>query len=48
MKTGWFYDTGKNIWYYFKPNGIMAVDEVTPDGYYVGEDGAWDGKEQQN
>lgn len=33
------------VYYYFnKTNGAMLVNSYTPDGYYVGADGAWDGK----
>jgi glucan-binding YG repeat protein len=51
MATGWREIRGK--WYYFettsnpatnttgKPVGSMYKDEVTPDGYRVGADGAW-------
>ena len=41
MKTGWLYDQEKNSWYYLKENGIMATAEITPDGYYVNEEGIW-------
>ena len=45
MKTGWQVINGK--WYYLNPNstgvkGMMLADCYTPDGYYVGTDGAWD------
>lgn len=40
MATGW-----QNInekWYYFsEENGFMLTDTMTPDGRYVGTDGAW-------
>ena len=39
MATGW-----KKIgekWYYFAFNGIMLRNQTTPDGYRVGQDGAW-------
>lgn len=44
MRTGWLFD-GVN-WYYLNPEsngykGIMAANTWTPDGYYVGPDGAW-------
>ncbi len=35
----------KNRWvgdYYLGSNGAMLTDTWTPDGYYVGSDGAWD------
>lgn len=49
---GWYYigDDGKAVkdqWvgnYYLGSDGIMVTSTWTPDGYYVGEDGAWDGK----
>ena len=37
--TGWIEDGGKN--YYLDANGIMLANTTTPDGYYVGADGAW-------
>jgi len=38
--TGWQYVDGK--WYYLDPeNGKCLMNTYTPDGYYVGEDGAW-------
>lgn len=42
LSNGWHMIDGK--WYYFNFAGVMASDEIV-DGYYVGEDGAWDGKE---
>lgn len=40
--NGWQKDTdGK--YYYFNMAYKMLVNTRTPDGYYVGEDGAWDG-----
>ena len=49
MQTGWVLIDG--IWYYFHPvsdgrKGIMYAGQKTPDGYYVDENGAWDGKEK--
>ncbi len=38
MKTGWVKTGGK--WYYFMPDGDMAFDTITPDGYRLGKDGA--------
>jgi len=38
MKTGWVFTGGK--WYYFMPDGDMAFDTITPDGYRLGKDGA--------
>ena len=37
--TGWIEDGGKS--YYLDANGIMLANTTTPDGYYVGADGAW-------
>lgn len=37
--TGWIEDGGKS--YYLDNNGIMLTNTTTPDGYYVGADGAW-------
>ena len=47
MLTGWQLIQGR--YYYFSevsgtPLGSMLVDTKTPDGFYVGADGAWDGK----
>lgn len=43
MSNGWMQDTdGK--WYYFNLAAYMVADDTTPDGYYVGADGAWDGQ----
>ena len=47
IQTGWVQING--IWYYFHTvsdgkKGIMYADRKTPDGYYVDENGAWDGK----
>ena len=44
MKTGWQMIDGK--WYYFEPEagrnqGHLYRAGLTPDGFYVGEDGAW-------
>ena len=49
MQTGWVLIDG--VWYYFHPvsdgrRGIMYAGQKTPDGYYVDENGAWDGKEK--
>ena len=48
MYTGWVFINGK--WYYFHPisdgrKGAMYKEQQTPDGYYVDENGAWNGKE---
>ena len=50
MQTGWVLIDGK--WYYFHPTsdgrkGILYVGRLTPDGYYVDENGVWDGKDRQ-
>ncbi len=51
--VGWWYqnDNGtwpaacwqqiNGAWYYFNPAGYMLENTTTPDGYYVGADGAW-------
>ena len=49
MQTGWVLIDG--VGYYFHPvsdgrKGIMYAGQKTPDGYYVDENGAWDGKEK--
>lgn len=31
-----------NVLYYFGNDSFLLTDAVTPDGYYVGADGAWD------
>lgn len=36
---GWKELDGKQ--YYFNTDGFMLSDTITPDGYYVGADGAW-------
>ena len=28
-------------WYYFGEDSLMVTSQTTPDGYYVGADGAW-------
>lgn len=40
--NGWLKDTDGR-YYYFNLACDMLVDTTTPDGYYVGADGAWDG-----
>ena len=47
MQTGWVLIDGK--WCYFPPTsdgrkGILYVGRLTPDGYYVDENGVWDGE----
>ncbi len=39
MVTGWVNWNSK--WYYCGDNGAMYTNASTPDGYYVGSDGAW-------
>lgn len=50
MQTGWVLVDGK--WYYLNPvsdgrRGVMYKGTKTPDGWYVGEDGSWDGLAKQ-
>ena len=50
MQTGWVLIDGK--WCYFHPTsdgrkGILYVGRLTPDGYYVDENGVWDGENRQ-
>lgn len=50
MQTGWVLIDGK--WCYFHPTsdgrkGILYVGRLTPDGYYVDENGVWDGRDRQ-
>ena len=50
MQIGWVLIDGK--WHYFHPTsdgrkGILYVGRLTPDGYYVDENGVWDGKDRQ-
>ena len=39
MRTGWIQDG--NAWYYCNSSGAMLANTRTPDGYYVGANGAW-------
>lgn len=44
----WFYDEVSGKWNYDdsreqRPFGAMYQNESTPDGYFVQEDGSWDG-----
>jgi len=41
MTTGWI--NWKDKWYYCGDDGAMDTDTTTPDGYHVGNDGAWTG-----
>ena len=47
MLTGWQFIDGQ--WYYFNPNsdgtrGAMFSGRLTLDGYWVAENGQWDGE----
>ena len=55
MKADWVMVGG--LWYYLnpdatgrsgKPFGAMYSNETTPDGYYVRQDGSWDGGAKRN
>ena len=39
MVFGWY--QVQNKWYYFIADGTMLTNNITPDGYIVGADGAW-------
>lgn len=39
LRYGWIASGGK--WYYCGEDGAMVINAKTPDGYYVGGDGAW-------
>ena len=39
LRCGWINENGK--WYYTDSTGVMLVNTRTPDGCYVGGDGAW-------
>lgn len=41
MVTGWVH--WKDKWYYCGDDGAMDINITTPDGYRVGNDGAWTG-----
>ena len=42
LANSWYQDTdGK--YYYFNMGAVMTVNTTTPDGYYVDENGVWDG-----
>ena len=50
MKRGWVFVNEK--WYYLNEKadgkgGMMLVNCLTPDGYYVKEDGTWDGTDSR-
>lgn len=40
--NSWVYET-----YYFGKDGVMLTNTTTPDGYWVGPDGRWEGSEYQ-
>jgi hypothetical protein len=43
MAHGWVQIDGK--YYYFDPSaGYLYAGRMTPDGYYVGNDGIWNGQ----
>ncbi|GAA0179338.1 hypothetical protein SH2C18_22270 [Clostridium sediminicola] len=42
VASKWIVSGGKN--YYMNAGGDMAVNTKTPDNFFVGADGAWDGK----
>ena len=44
---GWFQDTN-GAWYYFNNEGEMLTNTTTPDGYWVGSNGVWDGSRGSN
>lgn len=39
METGWIKLEDK--WYYLREDGILLVNTITPDGYYVNDKGEW-------
>lgn len=41
LQNTWFQDPANGKWYYFDEYCYMLHDTTTPDGYYVGSDGAW-------
>lgn len=44
MLSGQWYQDWDARWYYLNQNGAMLRGCMTPDGYTVGMDGAWDGE----
>ena len=49
-RQNWFWNTEIGKWLYdflgYRTYGSMYQKEMTPDGYYVGENGVWNGKEK--
>ena len=45
VTNSWKQDTNGK-WYYFDSASLMATNQTTPDGYYVGYDGVWNENEQ--
>ena len=48
----WNYNAVTGVWVYNpiagnKPYGAAYINEPTPDGYFVGIDGVWDGQEKE-
>lgn len=41
LTNTWYQSGASGKWYYMGSNGYMLVNTTTPDGYAVGEDGAW-------
>ncbi|WP_320972467.1 hypothetical protein [Enterocloster bolteae] len=39
--TNAWYQSESGLFYYIGADGYMMVNAITPDGYQVGEDGAW-------
>ena len=39
MSVGW--KQIDNAWYYFNTKGYLLQNQITPDNYVVGADGAW-------
>ena len=46
VKNSWIETDG--VYYYVDEDGYMLEDAYTPDGYYVGPDGAYDPKDPKN
>ena len=39
--NAWYQSPASGLWYYLGSDGYMLTNTTTPDGYFVGEDGAW-------